>query len=604
MRVINCLIAFLVFSPVGLTFNTGLIHDTVLDLSICEIQGNSISSPYVGVEIHTQGVVFADFDNASMQGFFIQDEDCDSDPATSDGIFIYLGEEIDVVEVGDMVEVSGNVKEFYGQTEVQVDVSQINVLSHGINLPNAVEINPPFDNSNSAIYYESLESMYVSLSESLVVGPTDRYGRCWVVRNDIGISRVMQDDQAGTGEILCVDDHGNYKLDPDVKTGDIASGLQGPLQFSYGEFCLQLVVTPTVTVTNESYGNFAINEYNWITLGTFNLENLFDTDNDPNTEDSVLSQTAYERKLHKLSSTIHNSMGEPSILGVQEIENSLVITDLINQPEIASQYGFVHFDGPDFRGIDTALLFDKEKYALIGARIEQGCTALVDGLGPDGNRDVENPENTITCDTNGDDILDGNRLFSRPPLVAHLSTSTRNLQSQPKGKNFSEDEEIGLWIIVNHWKSKLEDTKETQHTLPRRLEQAEFVNNIMEEIILAYPSDEVIVLGDFNDFPDSQPLEVLYDGGLENLMLRLARNNRYTYIYQGVSQVMDHVLIRRATDWFPVLVMPIHINSDYPYRNITDESSNHRSSDHDPVLVKFAVGDTRLYLPLVYFNIE
>ena len=203
-----------------------------------------------------------------------------------------------------------------------------------------------------------------------------------------------------------------------------------------------------------------------------------------------------------------------------------------------------------------------------------------------------------------DDVLDGNRLFSRPPLVAHLTTSTRNHQSHTKGKNSSEDERTEFWIIVNHWKSKLEDTKETQYTLPRRLEQAEFVNNIMDEIMLVYPGEEVIVLGDFNDFPDSQPLEVLNDGGLENLMLRLPRINRYTYIFHGVSQVMDHVLIRRANDWFPVLIMPIHINSDYPYRYVTNESSNHRSSDHDPVLVKFALGETRLYLPLVYIDIE
>lgn len=599
-----CLV-FLFFLPVSLSHQkTSLFHNAVVTLSICEIQGNSISSPYVGAAVQTQGVVFADFDNTSMKGFFIQDEDCDGDNSSSDGIFIYLGEIVDAVDVGDFVDLMGEVKEYYGQTEIQVDISQINVLSHGNSLPEAVEVDPPFDNDDSTIYYESLESMYVSLPEALVIGPTDRYGRSWVVRDDIGVSRVLQDDPAGTGEIICVDDHGDYKIDPDVKTGDIVSGLLGPLQFSYGNFCFQLVVTPTVTVRNEQDENYIDNGDKWINVGTFNLENLFDTVNDPNTDDTVLSHTAYHRKLHKLASAIHDNLGEPSILAVQEVENSIVITDLISQPEIITQYGFVHFEGPDFRGIDPALLFDKAKYTLINAYNEQGCTTLVDGLGPDGNRDVEHPENLITCDTNNDGVLDGNRLFSRPPLIAHLATDTQSYQSEQKRSLFSESGEIEFWVIVNHWKSKLEDSKDTQYTLPRRSEQAEFVKNIVETIHLTYPDKEVIVLGDLNDFPDSQPLEILNDSGMDNLMLRIPRSERYTYIYQGVSQIMDHILVQEGGNWFPIWIIPIHINSDYPYRYITDETSVHRSSDHDPVLVMFAIGETKHFLPLIMKNTE
>jgi hypothetical protein len=64
-------------------------------------------------------------------------------------------------------------------------------------------------------------------------------------------------------------------------------------------------------------------------------------------------------------------------------------------------------------------LYNAERVRLLSYEVRQGCTALVDGLGPDGNLDVTNPQNTITCDADGDGVLDGNRLFSRPPLLAH-----------------------------------------------------------------------------------------------------------------------------------------------------------------------------------------
>jgi hypothetical protein len=115
-------------------------------------------------------------------------------------------------------------------------------------------------------------------------------------------------------------------------------------------------------------------------------------------------------------------------LGVQEAENAIVLNHLLAREEIEADYGVVWVDGLDTRGIDVALLYRHDQVTVLGYEQHQGCTALLDGLGPDGDRNVTDPHNAITCDTNGDSLLDGNRLFSRPPLVVELQVDLGEAQ--------------------------------------------------------------------------------------------------------------------------------------------------------------------------------
>jgi predicted extracellular nuclease len=242
-------------------------------------------------------------------------------------------------------------------------------------------------------------------------------------------------------------------------------------------------------------------------------------------------------------------------------------------------------DGPDGRGIDVGLLYRTDRVTVLDYEARQGCTTLVDGFGPDGNRDPQNPVNEITCDTDGDGMPDGNRLFSRPPLVVRL-----RVRSGFHRWGWDRTRTQELWVIVNHFKSKGGDTPEIQYTLPRRIEQATFVAGLVQEILDADPFADVIVLGDLNDFLDSEPLAVLTDVGLTNLLLEVDRPERYTYIYQGVSEVLDHVLISPDLEWEFERVTMLHINADYPdvYSDVPDTAR--RSSDHDPIVVRFWLG--------------
>ena len=282
-------------------------------VKIYQIQGNGFFPARYGQTVITQGVVTADFDDASAKGFSFQDDDCDSNPSTSDGVFVFLDERIDLVSVGDHVEVRGVVDEFFGLTRINVQPSDVLLLSHGHDLPVAMDLQPPFDNEQTRTYFESLEGMLVHVNDARVVGPTDSYGDTWVIRSDLGLERVFHDDVAGTGELICVSPEGLYEIQL-AKVGDQILGLYGVLDYSLGLYRVQLLTEPTqipAQISPPSSREAANSDF---TFASLNLDNLFDTVDDPNKEDPVLAPAEYQRKLDKLALTIHDGLGEPTCL--------------------------------------------------------------------------------------------------------------------------------------------------------------------------------------------------------------------------------------------------------------------------------------------------
>lgn len=566
-------------------------------VSICKIQGSAFTSPHVDENLRTQGVVYADLDESSKRGFFLQAENCDDNPSTSDGIFVYLGARSDVVTSGDKVEVTGIAQEYYGRTEINATSGSVTLISTGNPLPAPVDLAPPFDNSEASWYFESLEGMYVKLDDAAVVGPTSVSDETWVVRADLGIARVFRDDPSGSGEIICVDDGGLFEIVPEAKVGDRVTGLAGALDYSMGVYRVQLIAAPNLIPASSTIKTrqATLQQPSGFSVATFNLANLFDTFDDPETEDSVLSAAEYQRRLKKRALAIHNDLAEPAIIAVQEAENLSVLQALAARPEIEAEYGIVWVDGPDRRGIDVALFYRTDRIVIVDYQSRQGCTSLIDGLGPDGNRDMTNPQNSITCDTDGDGVLDGNRLFSRPPLVVHLRVCQDGCQTGTA----ANEGQMELRVIIGHLKSKIEDVNTIQYTAARRIEQAQFLARLIQEILSAVPADNLILLGDLNDYPDSVPLSILTSLGLRDLVQWVDKSERYTFIYRGVSQVLDYVLDNLSLSLVPVGVTPVHVNADYPAAFDGVAGTSYRSSDHDPLVVHFIWLDHFSYLPQV-----
>ncbi|MEJ2758809.1 MAG: hypothetical protein P8046_10050 [Anaerolineales bacterium] len=92
------------------------------------------------------------------------------------------------------------------------------------------------------------------------------------------------------------------------------------------------------------------------------------------------------------------------------------------------------------------------------------------------------------------------------------------------------------------------------------------------------------MIGDLNSYYNSLPIQTLRDGGLVHAFDRLPADERYTYIYEGVSQTLDHILMTPELDGLVSKVTVLHVNADFPITAADDVSPLHKS-DHDPVIV-------------------
>ncbi|WP_179009321.1 endonuclease/exonuclease/phosphatase family protein [Winogradskyella forsetii] len=211
------------------------------------------------------------------------------------------------------------------------------------------------------------------------------------------------------------------------------------------------------------------------TVAFYNVENLFDFENDPLThDDDFLPASAkrwtpkrYQNKLMKLGAVIsqigkEQSKVAPAIIGLAEVENETVLSDLVNSKNLRDEnYSYVHYDSMDERGIDVALLYKPSVF-----KVEHSETFSVYLQNDLGQKD-----------------------YTRDILL---------VQGKLKGEILN--------IIVNHWSSRREGEKETEF---RHIAAANVVNSITKRLKEKNPNDKTIVMGDFNDNPGSKSLLLL-----------------------------------------------------------------------------------------------
>lgn len=265
-------------------------------------------------------------------------------------------------------------------------------------------------------------------------------------------------------------------------------------------------------------------EYKIINIAFYNVENLFDTENNPFTfdddrtpdGDDVWTQEKYQDKLRKLARVIPEigsdiSKQAPVIVGICEIENRRVLEDLINEPQLkAYNYGIVHYESPDRRGIDVALLYRKDIFRLENSVSHE--LLIYNSKEPD------------------------KRVYTRDQLVV-------------SGKIDNEK----LHFIVNHWPSR--SGGETASSYKR--EKAAALNKvILDSIFKKEPLAKVISMGDFNDDPTNKSFkEILKTKGdpdglsphqLYNPMERMLRKGMGTLAYRDGWNLFDQILISGA----------------------------------------------------------
>jgi len=247
-----------------------------------------------------------------------------------------------------------------------------------------------------------------------------------------------------------------------------------------------------------------------ISIAFYNVENLFDSEDSPLKLDKEFTPNGkkkwgayrYGLKINKLGNVI-SRIGEnscsipPVIIGLAEIENSKVLEDLIHCDSMEHvSYDYVHFDSPDERGIDTALLFNKELFELKESR------AI--------------------------------------PIIIYDSKKNRDLTRDilyVKGNINNET----FHIYVNHWPSKRSGTDETRL---KRIQIAEILHKEIESLKEENP--KIIIMGDFNDNPNDESIQKhLVNETFKNPSAELYNSGQGTSKFYGVWMLFDQIIISK-----------------------------------------------------------
>jgi predicted extracellular nuclease len=511
----------------------------------CAIQGSGASSTLQGSRATTSGVVTADFTNTGVQGFFLQDPACDTDPATSNALFVSTGSRRPSAPVGHRVTVVGRVVEWFGMTALEFES-----LTDNGTFPGVLEVaglDVPADAAAATTYLEAREGMLVAPPRLRVAAATNHFGEAWTTPESAGIERLYRggDDPRKLG---IASPAGWLALDH----GDRVADTSGVLAFTFGAWKLLLPAgrTPNVEKSGLQPPARAAATGDPLAIAFWNVENLFDAVDDPGKEDTVATPGDYAAGLARRARQVASALGLPDLLAVAEAENLGVLQDLANQAElVAVGYRPVLVEGPDGRGIDVGALYNPARLELRSFEARQSCTGTDPGTG-------------LACPSGT-----GFALFARPPLVVQLTVTATGER---------------LALIVNHFKAQDSSTTTDENL---RAAQAEAVRALVVELKASDPALAVVVAGDLNDFEDSPTLAGLVAGGtLVDLTPRAAGGRAYTYAFDGLAQVLDYLLVDAALQGRIEEYAPVHSNVDFGAPAPGADAI--RASDHDAVLLR------------------
>lgn len=590
--------------------------------AIWEVQGSGDTSPYANQTVSDlRGIVTADFQNGTggpeaPRGFFIQAHETDCNSSSSDGLFIYTGSTAKTITVGSLIEIDNTaIKEYQGpatfiweltMTEAECFTScAITVLQPNYGVPVAQEYDPPADETAAHSYKEALESMLVRVTTAgTVIAPANQYNELMFLRG-LNLDRPHQ-EAPPHGNLIVIDGDGIAAAQcgqnglPYIKTFDTINynpgsgyAVYGPLNYNFNTYKVQQddnsYCIGYTAGDDSSYDPLdnpppAANA-NVFTIGSMNAWNFFDTTDDPNKSDEIESSTSYNLKSLKLAAAICDSYGlnRPLVVALQEVENDIVLQKLVAdiQTTCATTYSYHTLAGPDDRSIQTAYLLRTDQVSLVAMNDRQGCSAV--DLGIEYETGDHLPD--ITC-SGGTPYY----LFDRPPLQLELQVTLAGSARY-------------LYIFNNHFKSKLSSPNCVEPDCTDvRIMQAQFVDSLVDGIRAGNPNAYIIVMGDLNDYYNSLPLDYLDKtfGVLNNSWSDLqgppgsgqGSITRYSYIHDGVSQTLDHILLSDSLYSLAHLLSPRHVNTDYPGSHISDNTM-YRTSDHDLL----ALGITFTSLP-------
>jgi hypothetical protein len=572
-------------------------------LRIHDIQGGSFVSPQAGNTVTNVPGIVTTLRTRSSKGFWMQDPNADADPATSEGIFVFTSS-TPTVAVGDSVLVSGKVSEFYAGTDssnlsvTELTGPTVTTVSTGNALPAPVVIGPntvpgtyapdlgggtieptPITPARSALdFYESVEGMRVEVDDVRVVGPSNAYGEQYVTTKPTqaagyrGGVVLTGENQIPSGRIELATLDGT-KLGLDV--GDTIGGATtGAMDWSsFGGYTIQVSSLGTVQHNHLAPVVAHAGPAGSLSIATYNVENLAPSDS--------------EAKFAALASGVVTNLASPDIVALEEIQDNTGSTDdgtvaadvtLTKLTDAIAAAGGRHYQS---RSIDP--VNDKDG-GQPGGNIR---TAFL--FDPTRVRFVDRGAATVNRSTTGTAVTKqhGKAALTLSPGRVDPANPVWNDSRKPLAGEFVFGKQT-VFVIANHFDSKGGDQnadgryqypEESSQT--QRAGQALVLHNFVDSVLGTDKSARVVVVGDLNDYQFSSPLAVLRTGTadgtgpsiLTDLITTLPLNQQYTYVYNGVSQVLDHILVSPAVSGVDYQV--VHVNAEY----------SNQTSDHDPQVV-------------------
>ena len=312
-------------------------------------------------------------------------------------------------------------------------------------------------------------------------------------------------------------------------------------------------------------------------IAFYNLENLFDTINTDGVLDEEFTPDGpnewtperYIAKIERMAGVIsrigedERIPGGPAIIGVSEIENKSVLEDLVAHPYLKNaEYKIVHYNSPDLRGVDVALLYQPRYFTL------ESSASLELPLFDD----------------------DGEKIFTRDQLLV-------------SGKFVGED----IHFIVNHWPSRRGGEKASR---PRRNAAAELSRSISDSLLAIDKNSKIVIMGDFNDDPNNismkdvlratDHVDGLEEGELFNCMYPLFKKGIGSLAYRDNWNLFDQVVVSQGMlgkDFSSLSYYGAKVfNKDflmqkdgrykgYPFRTYVGNNHQGGFSDHFPVYI-------------------
>lgn len=569
---------------------------------IHDVQGTGRISPMVGESVTVPGIVTATRDFGSARGFWLQDPEPDGDPRTSEGIFVYTGEQSPDVTAGDELSVTGEVTEYRPegqdsayQSTTQLTGAEWTVSSTGNELPEAVEITadtvpdtfaPPEGNLDelelqpdkyALDFWESTEGQRAVIGDARLVSPSTQYNELYVTtkpgENPSARGGAVYGgyDRANTGllkiESLIPFDERPF---PTANVGDTLTGTTaGPIEYdSYGGYTLMATELGEVADNGLEREVTAKQSRADLSVATYNVENLSGVDD--------------QAKFDDLAGGVVENLRSPDIVTLEEIQD--------NNGADGNGDGVVAADETLDRFVDAIAAAGGPRYEWRQIDPEESA----DGGQPGGNIRVGflyNPDRVSFVDRAGGDATTPVEVEKSRSGAAHLSVSPGRIDPQNEAWADSRKPLVGeftfrgrtVFVVANHFASKGGDEPThgrfqppTRSSEEQRVKQAQVVRGFVDELQAAQPDANVVVAGDLNDFQFSETLGTLTEGGaLSALIDTLPADQQYSYVYEGNSQVLDHILVSdslRRVDYDVV-----HINAEFA----------DQASDHDPQIVRF-----------------